>query len=458
MSGNLKGTFAVDFRIYHIENAKKLFYTFFTSLVHALKGIIIVKGDINIMKKYISVLLVLTTIMGTGCSLRKAGKVENKYTIQAKELSSPVDKLSGANNKAAFKFLNEMIKSNNKENIIISPLSLHTVLALIQNGASGQTKEEMLQALEMKGFDDNTVNESYKSIIAHYNNLKSLEVKMGNSIWMNKGLQVREDFKNTGKNFYEAEINTVDFSKSSAVETINKWISNQTAGKIKKIVDKFDDDTAMALINTVYFKGKWSKPFIEGRTSKQKFTSSDGSVKEVDMMREQLGVDYLKGEGFQAVRLPYEDSNFGMYVFLPDKESSVDALLKDMSFDKWNSWLSKFAKQQVQVQLPKFKVEFEEELNDMLKSFGMKSAFTDNADFSKISDKHSLFIKLVKQKCYIDVNEAGTEAAAVTAVVLEQTSAPADKPIEFKADRPFIYAIADKKTGMILFMGVIERP
>lgn len=410
------------------------------------------------MKKYISILLASIIIIGTGCSLRKPGKIESKYTIQAKELTSPVDKISGANNKLAVKFLNEMVKSHKNENIVISPLSLNTVLSLTQNGASGKTKEEMLLSLEMHGFDDSSINESYKSIIAHYNSLKSIEVKMGNSIWMNKGLQVREDFKSIGRNYYEAETNTVDFSKNSAMETINKWISNQTAGKIKKIVDRFDGDTSMALINTVYFKGKWSNPFTERNTSKQKFTSSDGSVKEVDMMKEQMGIDYLKGEGFQAVRLPYEDDNLGMYIFLPDKESNVDTLLKDMSFDNWNSWLSKLARKQALIQLPKFKIEFEEELNGMLKTFGMKSAFTDKADFSKMSDKHSLYIDLVKQKCYIDVNEAGTEAAAVTAVTMKATSAVIDKPIDFKADRPFIYAITDKKTGMILFMGKIEKP
>lgn len=410
------------------------------------------------MKKYIAVLLALITITSAGCSLKIEREIENKYTIQAKELSSPVDKISEANNKVAFKFLNEMVKTHKNENVIISPLSLNTVLALTQNGADGKTKEEMLQSLEMKELDDRTINESYQSVIAHYNSLKSIEIKMGNSIWMNKGLLVREDFKSIGRNFYEAEISTVDFTKNSATETINKWISKQTAGNIKKIVDRFDRNTSMALINTVYFKGKWSKSFNEKNTSKQKFTSSDNSVKEVDMMKEQLSVDYLNGESFQAIRLPYEDSNFGMYIFLPDKEKSIDNLLNEISFDNWNRWMNKFTRKEAQVQLPKFKIEFEAELNEMLETFGMRSAFTDEADFTKISDKHSLYIDLVKQKCYIDVNEAGTEAAAVTVVTMKETSAAIDKPIDFKVDRSFIYAIADKKTGMLLFIGKIEKP
>lgn len=410
------------------------------------------------MKKYIAIGLAAITIFSSGCSLGGKEKVKNKYTIQAKELSSSVEKIAEANNKLALKFFDEMIKSHKKENIIISPLSLNTVLALTQNGAAEKTKEEILKALEMQSLDDSTINEGYKNIIAHYNSLKSIETKLGNSLWMNKGLQINENFKNTGKNYYEAEINTVDFTKNSATQTINKWISNQTSGKIKKIVDKFDSDTVMTLINTVYFKGKWSKPFTKSNTSKQEFTSSDGAKQEVDMMKELMEADYYKGESFEAVRLPYEDKNFGMYVFLPNKESNIDELLKNMNYINWSKWLNEFKSKQVQVQLPKFKVEFEEKLNDMLMTFGMQSAFTDKANFTKMSDNHKLYIDLVKQKCYIDVNEEGTEAAAVTAVAIKETSALIDKPIEFRADRPFIYAIEDKKTGMLLFMGKVEKP
>jgi serpin B len=207
----------------------------------------------------------------------------------------------------------------------------------------------------------------------------------------------------------------------------------------------------------VYFKGKWSMPFAEGYTSKKKFTSSDGVAKEVDMMKESLKVEYLKEAGFEAVRLPYENRDFGMYVFLPNKDSSVDKLMKDMTSDNWSKWMNNFKESQVNVSLPRFKVEFEQKLNDMLIGFGMKEAFG-NADFSNITEKTDLYIDLVKQKSFIEVNESGTEAAAATAVVVKETSAFIGEPINFTADRPFIYAIADKKTGLILFMGKVEMP
>lgn len=409
-------------------------------------------------KRILGIILSFIMLSASGCSAGKPMEVNNKYTIKAQQLAVPVDKISNANNKVAFKFLRETIKSNSKDNIVISPLSLNTILSLTQNGAAGNTKVEMLKALEMEGYDDKTINDSYKNIIAHFNSLKGIETKLGNSVWIEKGAAVKKDFKAAGQEYYEAEINELDFSKKSSVDSVNKWVYNYTAGKIDKIVDSFDLNTYMTLINTVYFKGKWSKPFTESHTKKAHFTNSESRTENVDMMQESLSVEYLKNDSFEAVRIPYEDNNFGMYVFLPNKSSSIDKLMKDMNLESWGNWMKDFKKAQVQVSLPRFKIEFEEKLNDMLMDFGMKEAFGGKADFRNITEETKLYISLVKQKSYIDVNEAGTEAASATAVVMKSVSIEADKPISFTADRPFIYAIADKKTGLIVFMGKVEKP
>jgi serine protease inhibitor len=407
--------------------------------------------------KVITVLAIAVVIItNIGCAGKKPIETYNIHKIEAKPLASPVDKISVANNKLAFKFLNATIKSNAKDDIVISPLSLTTVLALTQNGAAGNTKEEMLKVLELKGCDNNTINESYKNIIANFNSLKGIETKMADSVWIKKGLQVKEEVKNIGRNYFEADVNEVDFSKKETIDTINNWVSERTAGKIKKIMDS-TDDTAMALINTLYFKGKWREPFNDRFTSKQNFTSSEGDVKKIDMMSGRLEVEYLRGSNFEAVRLPYEDNNFGMYIFLPSRGTNINAFMKDMNYDSWNKYMNEFTSKQVMVKLPRFKIEYEQKLNDMLSGMGMKAAFQDNADFSNITDKKNLYISMVKQKCYIDVNEAGTEAAAATIVEMKVTSMIIDHPIEFTADRPFMYAIADKKTGLLMFMGKFEE-
>lgn len=412
------------------------------------------------MNKYkaIVVLLLTTAIMfaSTSCGIKKPDTIKNNYTIKAKELDINVDKISNANNKVAFKFLKYELQAHKNTNIVISPISLNTVLAMTQNGAANITKDEMLSALELKGIDDSTINDNYKNIIAHFNSLLAVNTKMADSIWVQKGLQLKNDFISTGKNNYEAEISNVDFSKSSTVDVINKWVSDKTAGKIKKLNNDLDG-ASMVLINTVYFKSKWAEPFKEKDTTKEAFNLTDGSKENVDMMKGTLSVEYLKGKDYSAVRLPYEDNNFGFYVFLPDKSSSTDKMLQNMNYDNWNKWLKDFKPAEVNVKLPKFEMEYEDELNKMLQGFGMKAAF-DNADFSKITDKENLYIDKVKQKCYVDVNEAGTEAAAATEVIMKGVSIKIGNPMDFDVDRPFIYAIADKKTGLIIFMGKVEKP
>ncbi|MFL0269954.1 serpin family protein [Candidatus Clostridium radicumherbarum] len=406
--------------------------------------------------KGITALLLVSAIAAAciGCGMKKDNSIKNEYTIKAKELDSNIKDISNANNKVAFKFLNYELQAHKNTNIVISPLSLNTVLAMTQNGAANKTKEEILSALELNGINDSIINENYQKIIANFNSLKSVNVNMADSIWIQKNLKVRDDFKSIGRENYEAEIYNVDFNKSTTVDTINKWVSDKTQGKIKKLNTNLDDVT-MVLINTIYFKGKWAESFIEKNTTKETFNLNDGSKVSVDMMKGILSADYLKGKDFSAVRLPYEDNNFGFYIFLPDKGSSTDRLIQSMTYDNWEKWTNDFKRVEANIKLPKFKIEYEDELNKMLQGFGMEDAFNERADFSKMTD-NSQYIDLVKQKCYIDVNEAGAEAAAATEVVMK--AGMVTNPIAFTADKPFIYAIADKKTGLIIFMGKVEKP
>jgi serine protease inhibitor len=409
-------------------------------------------------KKMIAITLVAISTLGIGCSANPY-KLQGKTTIQGKVLSEPVEKISSANNKTAFKMLNYTFDANKGVNTVISPLSMNAVLSIIQNGAASKTKEEMLRALEMKGLEDGAINESYRNIIANYNSISSIQVKMANSIWIGKDMQLKEDFKSKGRDNYEAEINQVDFSKKDTTDTINQWVSQNTAGKIKKVVDGFDSDTSMALINTVYFNGDWAMPFEKASTYKQEFTGDDGNKLEVDMMHKTFNIEYLKTNNFKAVRIPYKESSFGMYIFLPDDGSDVGTLIKQMSFENWNKVNSKFTSKKIVTAIPKFHIEFEQNLNDMLKNFGMKLAFDpQKSDFSNMTESAGLYIDLVKQKCFIDVDEKGTEAVAATIATMKTTSAMVEKLEEFIVDRPFVYAIADSNTGIIMFMGTVEKP
>ncbi|GAA0182715.1 serpin family protein [Clostridium sediminicola] len=406
-------------------------------------------------RKVILFFLVVIIAISTGCSRNNSNVVENDYAIKAKALTESVDGISEANNKVAFKMLKETINTNENKNIVISPISMNTILSLTQNGAAGETKEEMKNALELGRYEDNNINESYKNIIANYNSLESIELKMANSVWVGEDLKVEEDFKNIGREKYEAKIQNVDFSKRGTLKVINSWIEKQTNGKIKKIVDSIDG-TAMLLINSVYFKSKWLNQFEKKMTSKKIFTNSQGKAKKVNMMKETQYVQYVKGNSFGSIRLPYEDENFGMYIFLPNEDSNVKEILKEINNENWNMWIEKATEKELQVQLPKFKIEFQQELNEMLKEFGMEKAFSGDANFSNLSKEDDLFIDLVKQKCFIDVSEGGTEAAAVTEVDVDKCDVETEEVKQFIVNRPFVYAIADKNTGMILFMGTVN--
>lgn len=413
------------------------------------------------MKRFRAMLCIAAaSIVGfSGCSQNNKGLTNNNYTIEAKALSSSneVINISTANNKLAFKFLKETVDSSTNKNTVISPLSLSTILALTQNGAANKTKEEMLTALELGNLNDTEINESYKNLIGHLNSLKDLDVKLANSIWISKGCDIKKEFTELGAKHFEAENYEIDFNSKAAANSINDWVAKHTKDKIKKLEDSFDKDVLMALINTVYFKGEWNKPFEKKNTKLENFTASDGSTSKVQMMDTQSDFEYLKGEGFEAVRLPYSNKAFGMYVFLPDKNKDVKQFIDKFTYEKWKTWARSFQPTELVVKLPKFKVEYEQELKDMLLKFGMKSAFGSSADFSRLTSSGAAIDK-VKQKCFIEVDEAGTEAAAATEVIMKDISMVVGNIKQFTADRPFAYVIADNNTGMILFMGTVEKP
>lgn len=216
-------------------------------------------------------------------------------------------------------------------------------------------------------------------------------------------------------------------------------------------------NTKMMLFSTLYFRGKWETPFNKGDTVKANYHLFL-SPSDVSFMRQTIDAEYLDGGNFTAVRLPYEDVNYGMYIFLPDYDVNVSNLIKDINNEKWQEWMQKFTKTQVSVSIPKFGMGYGIPLNNMLKSFGMQSDFGDTINFSKISEAPQLFINDLKQKSYISINEAGTVIEDETSENMKETSGIIGEPIEFEVNRPFAYAVVEKRSGLILVMGKIELP
>jgi serine protease inhibitor len=370
-------------------------------------------------------------------------------------------RLAAANNIFAFKLLKQIAKDQPAANIFISPYSASTILQMVGNGAAGRTKIEMQKVLETSSLSDDVVNQGNKDMAQSLNkgNTNNILI-MANGIWYRQDAPVKPEFITGYQHFYDFTVSPFRLDDPHSIDVINDWASEKTHGHITHIADglKVEDTPRLFLANAVYFKGKWSDPFDPGDTIDHPFYLRDGSQKVIPMMSKSKTFTYRCGTGYQAVRLPYEGENLAMYIFLPDTNSSPEKLLSIMNGDVWQRITKQgFSDEDGDLMLPKFKLEYSVELVQPLQELGMKTAFDATADFSGICPKH--FISDVGQTTFVEINEEGTEAAAITTMQLpDSVVMPPPKRFEMIVNRPFLFLIEDNQTGSILFMGVIYDP
>lgn len=331
---------------------------------------------------------------------------------------------------------------------------------MIYNGANGETKSAMQKTLQFQNLDIATVNQESLGLI---NSLKNpdpkVELSVANSVWVRQGVDFKKDFLSIVGSYFNAEISTLDFSNANAADTINSWVSKNTKGKIPTIViPPIPSDMVMYLINAVYFKGRWADGFEFDKTltEDKDFTTANGSMIKHPLMRQHGDLPYLETEDFQSVSLPYgKNKRLSMYVFLP---KNLNNFVQTLDENRWNNWMKQYNETEGTLLLPKFKIEYEKGLVPLLTQLGMGVAFQGNADFTGIGG--GLKISEVKHKTYVDVNEEGTEAAAVTSigVVGSVALSPAEKIFYMEVNRPFFFVIRDNQTQEILFMGTIQNP
>jgi len=343
------------------------------------------------------------------------------------------------------------------ENVVISSLSVAQALGMTSNGACGKTLDQMLEVMDFG--DVETMNDAFKNIreVLHTADSK-VNVEVANSVWYLESLPAKEDFGQTVEEYYDAVFRGVDFSdKENAKNLINEWVENKTRDKIPTIIDEISDQQYMFLVNAVYFLGKWQYRFDKSDTRDEDFYMSDGSVVQVPMMNQEQDLKSFSDAELQAVKLPYGDGSFYMIVALPQGETTVNQMINDMTPQRWSSILETMNERNLKLFMPRFELECKYVLNQPLMDMGMELPFSSSiADFSNMIDAQ-VFIGQVNHKTYIKVDEEGTEAAAATSVGMEITSVGPDIP-EFRIDRPFFFAIAEEKSGAILFSGKIENP
>ncbi|HEY9749502.1 MAG TPA: serpin family protein [Allocoleopsis sp.] len=373
-------------------------------------------------------------------------------------MKSATDKLIKANNRFGFQLFAELLKQQPDQNIFISPLSLSIALCMLYNGAVGQTQAEMAIALGIQNMNVSEVNQANAQLIQQLERLADVQVAIANSLWAQATLQFRADFLQRVQEFYQAKVENLDFGSPDAAATINQWASDKTLGKIQQIVQRLSPATILVLLNAIYFKGAWSLPFDPEQTKSGTFTLLDGSQKIVPMMRQLHEYCCYQSADFQAVRLPFGDKRLSLDIFLPQFLSGLNYFYPSLRLENVAQWLSQFpskssSQRLINLVLPRFRLEYEvkSELKQALISLGMKQAF-EEANFSQLCSG-STTISKITHKTFFEVNEAGAEAAAVTAIELERGLPPT-----VTIDRPFFCAIRDQQTGAILFMGVVVDP
>jgi serine protease inhibitor len=383
------------------------------------------------------------------------------------EATKPVqitDEIRAANTQFALTMLQQLDDPNAGDNLCISPLSLSLALSMTLNGAEGETYDAIAKTLGYTEQKLDAVNAQARALSRLLKpDDKSITVHMANGLWVQQGFPLKPDFLRALLSYYETRTETVDFLKpEAAANAINAWVKEQTQGLIEKLFQAgdFDAQTRLALVNTLYFEGAWQSPFPKDATSDAPFYLESGATKQVPMMRLSERLPYYKGDGFEAVALPYGRGDYRFYLFLPDKGRTVADLRKQLTSENWGKWLGAFRVVQGSLQMPRFKIEAKYDLKPPLSALGMGVAFDpDRADFSRIADvaPERLFIQKAIQKAVVEVDEEGTKAAAATGITVGVTSVPVDQ-FSLVADRPFLFALVHQPTGTVLFVGVVRQP
>jgi len=395
----------------------------------------------------------------------EASAIEMKYKKADEHAQAVSKEIVSANSALAMDLFRTISFEESGVNMMISPLSISIAMAMVTNGASDENLAEMKEVL---GFNDMTmeaVNKQFYELIQSLVEAdKDLVLSIANSVWMDDQFEpgVKEVFLDALLESYEAEPFTIDFQADGAKDTINSWVSENTNGKIEKIIEEIGADTVMYLINAIYFKAAWTVTFDKERTYEGDFQTTTAEQKKVQYMTFESDQEFefyssgWEDGDYSVIRLPYGREKFAFYGIIPNGTGkTIDQFIFEMKDNGIEHYFKNLVKtEEVPVILPKFKFEYEKSLVDVFKALGMEKAFAEGGFLNLADQGEGLYISEIKHKTYIEVNEEGTEAAAVTSVEVGETSMPAG----FYGTRPFVFIIRDDRSGTILFIGKVEDP
>jgi serine protease inhibitor len=402
----------------------------------------------------LKVILASLIIITAGCESSSQYSEE----VPIRELTRIEKQLVSSADNFSLKIFKKIAEAEREKNLFISPLSISMALGMTLNGADGDTYEAMRKTLSLADISQQEINESYQSLIELLTKIDSKVImQIANSIWYRNTIPFKRDFIETNRKYFDATINPMNFSDPATINIINNWVKESTNGKIDKIVEKIDPETIMFLINAIYFKGTWQYQFDKNKTRDDLFTKQSGEQVPCKMMNLENDFYLSSNDTFTVLDLPYGKGNFSMTILLPDKDKSLIDVLSTLTDETWNGVINNLSKMKRELYMPRFKLEYKINLNETLKALGMGIAFEPfGANFKKLYDGiNNAYISNVEHKTFVDVNEEGTEAAAVTSVEIGVTSIRDDI---IRLDRPFIFVIREKNSNCILFIGKLEDP
>lgn len=405
------------------------------------------------MKRNLLVALTLTVL--SSCSsdstMPQGPEPERPFTIQEKDVAR-------ANTAFGLNLLQQVNGTEPNGNLLLSPLSISMALGMTLNGAATSTFDAMRQTLAFAGQSQNEINVAYNGLLKQLRARDpKIEIGIANSMWYNTGFAVLPTFSDTVRHYFDAEVRQLNFASATSPSVINNWVSQKTGGRIKELIDQISAEEVMFLINAVYFKGPWARTFEEGMTRAAPFRRPDGSTVSAQMMTADGGYAFVRNDNVQAVELLYGDSAFSMVLIAPAQGTALAPVAALLEPARWAALMSSLQPARIMLSMPKFRFTYEKALKDALSALGMGVAFDpQRADLSRIANvrPENLYISRVQHKTFIDVHEKGTEAAGATAVGVGVTSLPP----EVKFDRPFIFAIRERSTGTLLFVGRVTDP
>lgn len=371
-------------------------------------------------------------------------------------LSAAERQASKSSNDFAFNLFRNL-PTDPADNSFISPLSVSMALGMLLNGADGEVRQSILNTIDFKDFTAEEVNAGFHDLTDLLLSMdKKVNFGLANSVWYRQGLTVNSSFASVIENYYDGKIMGLDFDNPASKDIINRWVESKTNNRIKDLIKEIHRDQVMFLVNAIYFKGDWTHQFDKSKTKKAPFTTLSGAITQVDMMFSKgVSMKYKSTSDFQLLDIPYGNGQFRFTILMPNEYGGITSLVETLNAETFNTLIDESASISVELELPKFKMTWRDDLKESLAQMGMLMTgypllFEGPVPSAKVGQ--------VIHQSFLEVNETGSEAAAATAIAIELTNVGPSIPMKITIDKPFLFMIREKHSGAILFLGQLTNP